>query len=319
MGTDEKEPEMAEELKRVLTNVIYNDMSAMNAEEKRIGTTELARQTLSRADLVGIEAAPQTQIMVQALRDIAAADPTKEPHMIAGEALAEVGEMSTPGRVERVVLNQSPDDRFPTLDAYEDALEQMEAAGIAGIQRKIDARETSLRSALEDIRRVGSNRTDAQVFAETVVLARLTLSEHEKDLRFFGQTKDVQVMHLGLRTIAISDELNTYAPSSPSVNAKAVDSGVQAFKSGVEFLTRLDEQGMRVGGESIDAIAQVVYEAGRYGASTYAELGARMSAIAGAAIDEVNSMSHSVGQEVNPEPRKANEVGQGKQGIGFAL
>jgi hypothetical protein len=151
------------------------------------------------------------------------------------------------------------------------------------------------------------------------MVARLTLSEHERDLHFFGQTQDVQVLHLALRTIAISDEVSTYAASSPNVNTKAVDSGVQAFKSGVEFLTKLNEQGMNVGGESIDAIAKVAYQAGRNGASTYAELGARTSAIAGAALDEVNSMRHSIDDRVSLDQPQINEVRQGNAGVGISL
>ena len=327
MGTDEKEPEIAEELKRVLTRIIYNDMSAMDAEERWVGTAELAQETLSRADLAGVEADPRMRIMVQALRDIVDVSHPKEPYVIAEKALRAVGD-GLPEQLsnwrelgenwEVPELDQSPVDSLRMAD-YEAAAERMGIEGMARMGREEWARTTSLYLALDDIRRVGSNRTDAEVFADTVMLARLTLSEHEKDLRFFGQTKDVQVMHLALRTIAVSDELSAYAPSSPSVNTKAVDSGVQAFKSGVEFLTMLDEQGMRVGGESIDAIAKVVYDAGRDGASTYAQLGERMSAIAGAAIDEVNSMSNSVGQVLSPEPRKVNEVGRGKPGIGVAL
>jgi hypothetical protein len=82
----------AEELKGVLTDVIYNDMSAIDAEERGIGATELARQTLASADLAGIGVNPRTQVMVQALRDIVDADRAKEPHVIAEEALKAVGD-----------------------------------------------------------------------------------------------------------------------------------------------------------------------------------------------------------------------------------
>jgi len=307
-----------EELKRILTKVIYNDMSAMNAEEKRIGTTELALQTLSRADLVGIEADPKTQIMVQALRDIADAGHGKEPHVIAGDALAEVGRMRTLAtEVETSGFNLPYDDRFPTRTAYDDALARMETEGIARAEREMAVTKAAAYSALEDIRAVGANRNDEQVWTETVGRARQTLAEHEKNL---GGSMQESVMRLALRVIADSNELITYAQSDPRrVSAGAVDKGVNAFKAGIEFLMKLDEQKMSIYGESVDNLAQVVYQAGHYGGSSYAQLGARVSAIAGAAIDEVNSMSHSVGQGVSPEPQKANEVGQGKRGIGIAL
>jgi hypothetical protein len=311
---------IAEELKGVLTQIIYNDMSAMDEEERWVGTAELAQETLSRPDLAGVVPDDKMRIMVMALRDLSDGRRHGHAFMIAQEALEKVGAMGTPAaQVEAPEWNVSPDDRFPTLGAYETALGRMEEEGIARMEREMNARATSLYWALDDIRRLGGHRTDERVFADTVALARLTLSEHERDLRFFGQTTDVQVMHLALRTIAISDELSTYAASSPIVNTKAVGSGVQAFKSGVEFLTKLNEQGMSVGGESIDAIAKVVYQAGRNGASTYAQLGERMSAIAGAAIDEVNSMRHSIDQGVSLDRQKTSEVGRGNQGIGVAL
>jgi hypothetical protein len=308
---------IAAELKDVLTEVIYNDMSAADAEERRGGTAELAQETLSRADLVGNEDEPKIRGMVQALRDIAGADQTKEPHVIAGEALAAVGEMSTPGRVERVVL--SPDDRFLTFDAYGGAVEQMEAAGIAGMQRKIDARETSLRKALGDIRRLGGDGTDEQVFANTVMVARLTLSEHERDLHSSPPTLDVQVMQLALRTIAISDEFYAYAQSDSAVNPGVVDRAVESFKGGVKLLINLDKQSMSVGGKSVDDLAKVVNDAGSLTSLTYAELGARTSAIAGAALDEVNSMRHSIDDRVSLDQPQINEVRQVNAGVGIGL
>jgi hypothetical protein len=227
--------------------------------------------------------------------------------------------MSTPGRVERVVLNQSPDDRFLTLDAYEGALEQMEEAGIARMQAKIDARETSLRSALQDIRRLGGDGTDEQVFANTVMVARLTLSEHERDLHSSPRTLDVQVMQFALRTIAISDESYAYAQSDSAVAPGFVGRAVESFKSGVNFLINLDKQGMNVGGKSVDDLAKVVHDAGSIPSLTYAELGARTSAIAGAALDEVNSMRHSIDERVSLDQPQINEVRQGNAGVGIGL
>jgi predicted transcriptional regulator len=338
MGTDEKEPEIAEELKRILTKVIYNDMSAMNAEEKRIGTTELAQETLSRADLVGIEAAPETRIMVQALRDIADAERAKEPHVIAGEALAEVGRMGVPAtEVEAPEWNVSPDDRFLTSDTYGDAVALTEAEGIAKIedfsgsnrpdqirlersetvQERKDRMKASLYKTLEGIREMGEEAHHSVVptLSIAVMRAHKTLVEHEHDLRFSTQSLDVRVMELAMRTIGGSNQTPTYQ-AYPWVRADVVDIGVNAFKDGVEFLNKLDKQGVDVESEGIGTLAEMIrQEMG----SSHAQLSEMVAAIAGAAIDEVNSMSHSVGQAVGSEPQKANEVGQGKRGIGIGL
>jgi hypothetical protein len=305
---------IAGDLKDVLTEVIYNDMSAADAEERWVGTAELAQETLSRADLVGNEDEPKIRGMVQALRDIAAADQTKEPHVIAGEALAGVGEMITPGRVERVVLNQSPDDRFPTLDAYEAALERIEEGGIA----RIEARDAALYKALEDIHTAGKNCISQEGVQEIIRLASKPLGEYNKDLHSTWISSHEQVMHLALATIKYSE--GRYTLTSSKYDPKEVKKAADSFAGALELLIKWDRQGLHVNGNSIDHIAEATYNTGlHYPAHSHVEFGAQVSAIAGAALDQVNSMRHSIDQVVSPDWQQTNEVRQGNSAGGISL
>lgn len=283
MGSDN--PQIGpDELKNVLVQIVYNDMSATGAEEKKIGTRDLAQDTLLRAGIPELERDPKTKIMVRALQEIADDSAnTKESHVIAGGALAEVERMQAP--VRKVV--------------------------------GMDARTGSFYRALHDISRLGRDSADDQVYANTVMKARLTLSDHESDMRSADLTLDEQLLYFGARRIALADEFHAYSLGASTANPNVVDRVVQSFKGGIEFLIMLNEREKKVPGESIDKLAKLVYDAVSVKPRSFADLGAQMSAIADYTVAKVDSIGHSIDQGVSPEPQiKGVRYAAGAVGIG---
>ncbi len=132
--------DLKDQLKDALTKIVYNDMSAIGEEERRIGTADLARETLAGLErgATGVNTDTEMRNLVDALNNIAYGDPRTAPaHQIATEALLGAGAMyGSAMEVKASEWNVSPDDRFQTLDAYEAAVEVMETNGIARVERE---------------------------------------------------------------------------------------------------------------------------------------------------------------------------------------
>jgi hypothetical protein len=182
----------------------------------------------------------------------------------------------------------SPGDRFQTLEEYEyeDVLEQIEARGIA----RIEARRRALYKALEDIHAAGKNCINSQGVSAIIQLASEPLTEYKRELYSTWISSEEQVMHLALAAVKYSEKAHTLARSS--YNREEVKNTARAFVAALDFLIKLDTEGLHVGGWSIDDIAAVIYKTCfHYPVRSYMEFGAQISAIAEAALDQVDSMA----------------------------
>jgi hypothetical protein len=187
----------------------------------------------------------------------------------------------------------SPVNGFPSMEAYEAALQQMEDNGIAKVERELKARKGELRGVLEAARVIGTDRLDTQVWAGTVARMRETIKDHDQYFRSSSYNVEMQVMRLALGTmdaIYVGYESREDPHFNISLNDYDVQPAVNAYKDGVKVLVNCEEQGLLIRPQTISAIADAVYENGHSKPRDNVRLGTLMSAIAGAALDEANAI-----------------------------
>jgi hypothetical protein len=190
----------------------------------------------------------------------------------------------------------SPDDRFPTLEAYEDAIEMVEERGIAAVE----ARHAALYKALNDVRTAGEKCVSREDLSEIAGLAGGALAAYKDDLR---STRTVntslheQVLHLGLAAIHFSEESISFTLASPT-NDSHNQKGKQAadvFEDAVETLDRWWDRGARVTEDSIEALAKAVSQTAlsTFGSPGYVDFGSMMSAVARVAVDSAKTIART--------------------------
>jgi hypothetical protein len=138
-----------------------------------------------------------------------------------------------------------------------------------------------------------------------------TFENVKEYLSFFEQPLRVQAMQLAFEMAEkAAVDVVPYKESAPEINREAVEKGTIAYREGVRMLTNLKEQGISLQGEAIADLARVLDGAGRSGGEAvgYAQAGARVSAIVGAAIERVNLIDRTAditGEKLTHDELKA--------------
>src|SRR5262245_42348033 len=186
--------------------------------------------------------------------------------------------------------SQSPDERFTTMYGFEQAPESREIREIRDMEQGDERRRELLYKALTSIRKEGESCTSSHQLSEIVKLASETLAEYEKDLRRSDQPLDEKVLSLGLRSIEHSKEWLNHPRANFGVEPWERQKGADAVRGGVELLKKYHQHGMSVGEDVVKDIASAVGKSARDSASSYAELGAKASAMAELAIEEADAI-----------------------------